>query len=124
LLPIVAGNVRRERLLEVYLNDPVFERLCDPDRVTGKCGSCDYRYMCGGSRARAYAFEADPFASEPCCAYENTGPPDLMRTRTGVRDPLCTGPVLVSLVRSSRPRRRRLRLSSQPRMLGASCAFL
>jgi radical SAM protein len=68
-LPIVAGNVREQKLIDVYRNDPTFERLRDPDRTNGKCGRCDFRQMCGGSRARAYGFSGDPFGSEPCCAY-------------------------------------------------------
>ena len=70
-LPIVAGNVRQEELLDVYRNDPAFIRLRDPDRTEGKCGKCDYRFMCGGSRARAYGFSGDPFGSEPCCSYQS-----------------------------------------------------
>ena len=70
-LPIVAGNVRRDHLLDVYRNDSVFQRLRDTDRTNGKCGVCDYREVCGGSRARAYAFTGNPFDSEPCCVYQS-----------------------------------------------------
>jgi radical SAM protein len=70
-LPLVAGNVREQRLIEVYRNDPTFVHLRDPDRTSGKCGRCDFRQMCGGSRARAYGFSGDPFESEPCCTYES-----------------------------------------------------
>jgi radical SAM protein len=77
-LPFSAGNVRDRRLLDVYRNDPTFVHLRDADRTTGKCGSCEFRQMCGGSRARAFAFSGDPFSSEPCCAYVSgafLGPP-------------------------------------------------
>ena len=70
-LPLLAGNVREQRLIEVYRNDPTFARLRDPDRTNGKCGRCDFRQMCGGSRARAYGFSGNPFDSEPCCSYES-----------------------------------------------------
>ncbi len=49
----------------------MFQRLRDPDRTKGKCGLCDYRTLCGGSRARAYGFDGDPFGAEPCCVYES-----------------------------------------------------
>ena len=68
-LPITAGNVRTDRLLDVYRNDPVMRRLRDPDGFGGKCGTCEFRTLCGGSRARAYGFTGDPFAAEPCCVY-------------------------------------------------------
>jgi radical SAM protein len=69
-LPLGCGNVRREGLVTIYRDHPVFRRLRDPDRLTGKCGRCEYRARCGGSRARAYALTGDYLASDPCCAYE------------------------------------------------------
>ncbi len=68
-LPLTVGNVRRDNLLEVYRNDLLMRSLRDPDGFGGKCGRCDFRSLCGGSRARAYAFTGDPLAAEPCCAY-------------------------------------------------------
>jgi radical SAM protein with 4Fe4S-binding SPASM domain len=68
-LPVVTGNVRTERLIEVYRDNPLMQRLRDPDTFVGKCGVCEFRRICGGSRSRAYAMTGDPFASEPTCAY-------------------------------------------------------
>jgi len=68
-LPYVAGNVRSDRLLDVYRNHAIMQRLRDPDSFGGKCGICEYRYLCGGSRSRAFAMTGDAFASEPTCAY-------------------------------------------------------
>lgn len=68
-LPHVAGNVRDSSLLDIYRNDPFMQRLRDPDSFDGKCGVCEYRRICGGSRARAYTMTGDAFASEPTCAY-------------------------------------------------------
>lgn len=69
-LPLSCGSVRDEGLAEVYRNNPVFRELRDPDRLEGKCGVCEFRRICGGSRARAYAMTGDLFAEEPACAYE------------------------------------------------------
>jgi len=69
-LPIVAGNVRQDTLKNIYMNSPIFQDLKDPDRLKGKCGKCEYRYMCGGSRARAYAMTGDYLAAEPRCIYK------------------------------------------------------
>jgi radical SAM protein len=80
-LTLTAGNVRERRLIDVYRSDPTFERLRDPDRLNGKCGACDFRQICGGSRARAYAFSGDPLGSEPCCVYES---PAYLATREDV----------------------------------------
>ncbi len=41
--------------------------------LRGKCGVCEYRQICGGSRARAYAMTGDPLAAEPCCTYQPRG---------------------------------------------------
>jgi AdoMet-dependent heme synthase len=53
-LPVSAGNVREKSLGEIWNNSPVFRVLRDPDLLTGKCGRCGYKEVCGGCRARAY----------------------------------------------------------------------
>lgn len=69
-LPLVAGNVRRDRLAQVYRDAPLFRDLHRPERFHGKCGVCTYRVICGGSRARAYAVGGDPLGSDPFCTYQ------------------------------------------------------
>lgn len=69
-LPLAAGNIRRQSLEEIYRNSPLFNALRDSSNLKGKCGVCEFREICGGSRARAYALTGDPFAEEPCCVYE------------------------------------------------------
>jgi radical SAM protein with 4Fe4S-binding SPASM domain len=69
-LPISGGNVRREALSDIYRNSPLFRSLRDSGNLHGKCGRCEFREICGGSRARAYALTGDLFAEEPCCVYE------------------------------------------------------
>jgi radical SAM protein with 4Fe4S-binding SPASM domain len=69
-LPITAGNVRGEELLEVYQNSPLFRELRDPGLLKGKCARCEFRTLCGGSRARAYALTGDWLAEEPLCSYQ------------------------------------------------------
>ncbi len=74
-LPVTAGNVRREELLEVYQNSPLFRELRDPALLKGKCARCEFRTLCGGSRARAYGLTGDWLAEEPLCLYQ---PPALV----------------------------------------------
>ena len=69
-LPMSAGNVRRQPLAEIYQHSPLFVALRDTSRLQGKCCACEFRNVCGGSRARAFALTGDPFAEEPCCVYE------------------------------------------------------
>jgi AdoMet-dependent heme synthase len=69
-LPIHAGNIRETPLAEIYRNAPIFKALRDTSRLEGKCGACEYKEVCGGSRARAYAVTGDPLAQEPCCIYQ------------------------------------------------------
>ncbi|MHB9286180.1 TIGR04053 family radical SAM/SPASM domain-containing protein [Halobacteriales archaeon Cl-PHB] len=64
-----AGNVRDTDVVDLYRDSPLFESLRDRDRLSGKCGACPYRYVCGGSRSRAYASTGDPLASDPLCPY-------------------------------------------------------
>jgi radical SAM protein with 4Fe4S-binding SPASM domain len=69
-LPVSAGNIRRDRLADVYRNAPLFRELRDVSLLKGKCGACEFAAVCGGSRARAYAMTGDYLETDPFCAYE------------------------------------------------------
>lgn len=69
-LPLSAGNVRESSLVEIYRDSPLFRKLRDAEQLSGKCGDCAFRILCGGSRARAYAETGDPMASDPLCIYQ------------------------------------------------------
>lgn len=83
-LPLYAGNVRERPLLTIYRESPLFQALRDKDLLKGKCGVCEYRYVCGGSRARAWAETGDYLQSDPRCAYV----PPAWRERVGKTPPL------------------------------------
>lgn len=68
-LPLARGNVRTDDLVTTYRDDATFVALRDPDRLGGRCGRCEYRPVCGGSRARAYAVAGDPLVEDPGCAW-------------------------------------------------------
>ncbi|MEM4702640.1 MAG: TIGR04053 family radical SAM/SPASM domain-containing protein [Archaeoglobaceae archaeon] len=68
-LNIPAGKVRKERIEKIYRDSEIFVKLRDPNNLKGKCGICEFRFICGGSRARAYALTGDYLAEEPCCIY-------------------------------------------------------
>ncbi|MBI4305335.1 MAG: TIGR04053 family radical SAM/SPASM domain-containing protein [Chloroflexi bacterium] len=69
-LQMPAGNVREAPLSDIYRNSRLFRELRHPGLLKGKCGRCEYRVVCGGSRARAYAVTGDYLESEPYCVYE------------------------------------------------------
>lgn len=69
LLPIKAGNIRENKLSTIYRESEVFRNLRNPDAYKGKCGVCEFRKVCGGSRSRAYAVTGDYMESEPYCVY-------------------------------------------------------
>ena len=69
-LPLSAGNIRKKSLVETYRHAPLFTDLRNPDKLKGKCGRCEFRRICGGSRARAYAVHGDYLASDPSCGYQ------------------------------------------------------
>jgi radical SAM protein len=68
-LPVSVGNVREADLVTLYRDAPLMRALRDPDRFAGRCGACEYRMWCGGSRARAFAWTGDPLESDPLCPY-------------------------------------------------------
>jgi radical SAM protein len=71
-LPIAAGNVREQDPVALYRDSPLFRELRDPGALRGKCGRCEFREVCGGSRARAFAVTGDHLAADPSCSYQPT----------------------------------------------------
>jgi len=69
-LPLPGGNVRDRSFADIYRDSPLFRDLRDYTRLKGKCGVCDFRDVCGGSRARAYAVTGDYLESDPYCVYQ------------------------------------------------------
>jgi AdoMet-dependent heme synthase len=68
-LNLVGGNIRSQSLPDIYRNSPVFRRVRDYTQLQGKCGVCEFKAICGGSRARSYALTGDPMRSDPFCSY-------------------------------------------------------
>ena len=68
-LPVVCGMFPQQSLVQVYQESRIFRSLRDSDLLEGKCGKCEFRNLCGGSLARAYAVTGNMFAEEPDCAY-------------------------------------------------------
>jgi len=68
-LPLPAGNVRGDDLVEVYRDHDLFRSLRDRSRITGTCARCEFLPICGGSRARSYWVTGDYLAAEPYCCY-------------------------------------------------------
>ncbi|MFN8109934.1 MAG: hypothetical protein U0Y82_08830 [Thermoleophilia bacterium] len=69
-LPMPAGNVRERSPVDLYNHSELFTSIRDPERLKGKCGRCEFRAMCGGSRARAWAATGDPLAEDPTCIHQ------------------------------------------------------
>ena len=69
-LPFNCGNVRDVHPADIYRRHPLFISLRDNNALGGKCGRCESRAVCGGSRARAYGVTGDPFAEDPACVYQ------------------------------------------------------
>lgn len=69
-LPVVCGVFPMQSVVQVYQESPIFKSLRDSECLEGKCGECEFRNVCGGSRARAYAVTGNMFAEEPDCSYQ------------------------------------------------------
>jgi radical SAM protein with 4Fe4S-binding SPASM domain len=79
-LPVIAGDLRKQSFAEIWDHSQVFEELRHTDHLKGKCGCCEFRNVCMGCRARAFAATGDFMAEEPFCMYEP-------RTKTPARKP-------------------------------------
>ncbi len=69
-LPALAGDLRKQSFAEIWNDSAVFGQLRDDDNLKGKCGCCEFRHVCMGCRARAFAATGDFLAEEPFCVYE------------------------------------------------------
>jgi AdoMet-dependent heme synthase len=69
-LPLSAGNVRQDHIVDIYRDSSLFRQLHDSSKFEGRCGACDHRTLCGGSRSRAFAATGNPLASDPMCTFE------------------------------------------------------
>lgn len=67
-LPLSLGNVRKDSIVKIYRESHIL-KLIKEGKLKGKCGSCKYVNVCGGSRARAYAVYRDPLEEDPACPY-------------------------------------------------------
>jgi len=69
-LNLVGGNIRSQSLVDIYRESPVFRRVRDYAHLKGKCGQCEFKNICGGSRSRAFALTGDIWRSDPFCVYQ------------------------------------------------------
>ncbi|MFI4943211.1 MAG: TIGR04053 family radical SAM/SPASM domain-containing protein [Burkholderiales bacterium] len=69
-LPIPVGSVRELPLARAYRETPLFRKLRTPSAFKGRCGRCEFRDICGGSRSRAFSLTGDPFETDPWCSYQ------------------------------------------------------
>jgi radical SAM protein len=74
-MPILCGVFPQQHVVDIYQRSRVMQALRDADRLEGKCRICEFRHICGGSRARAYAVTGNPLAQEPDCLYQPAARP-------------------------------------------------
>ena len=67
------GNVKDRPLHQIYRESEALHELQDPSNYKGRCGRCEFKFACGGSRARAYSMTGDPLGEDPLCAYQPSG---------------------------------------------------
>lgn len=65
-IPIKVGNIKEQRLIDIWRNSPILKQIRNRDSFKG-CGECEYKYICGGCRARAYAYFNDLQGPDPGC---------------------------------------------------------
>ncbi len=79
--PVAVGSVHDQRLSTIYRDAPVLRALRDPDLLHGRCGRCEFRTVCGGSRSHAYATTGDLLAQDPTCAHRPVDRSDVLEPR-------------------------------------------
>ena len=69
-LPALAGDLKKQAFADIWENSVVFNELRDTNNLQGKCGCCEFRNICMGCRARAYAATGNYLDEEPFCVYQ------------------------------------------------------
>jgi radical SAM protein with 4Fe4S-binding SPASM domain len=69
-LPVMAGDLRKQTFADIWENSQVFHTLRHTEELKGKCGYCEFRNICMGCRARAFAATGDYMDEEPFCIYQ------------------------------------------------------
>lgn len=72
-LPVTAGSVRTAPFEAIWRDSKLFANLRNSELLTGKCGICEYKHICEGCRARAYAVTGNYLSEEPFCSFEPKG---------------------------------------------------
>ncbi|MEW5693306.1 MAG: radical SAM protein [Candidatus Hydrogenedentota bacterium] len=86
-LPISAGNIRKSSFSEIWENGEIFKILRDENNLKGKCGICEFKYICSGCRARAYSLYGDFLAEEPLCLYNPSVRGDIIEAKSKIMKP-------------------------------------
>jgi radical SAM protein with 4Fe4S-binding SPASM domain len=68
-LPVSSGNIKEIPFPTIWRDSQVFADLRDDTKLQGKCGLCEYKKVCMGCRARAFAEDHDYLAEEPNCDF-------------------------------------------------------
>jgi len=68
-LPVFGGNLREQKLSEIWRESETFTRIRQRPRLGGRCGDCEFNGYCGGCRARAYGVTGDMMAEDPLCTH-------------------------------------------------------
>lgn len=69
-LPIAAGDIRKNDFKNIWFESELFSILRDDSKLQGRCGVCEFKKICGGCRARAYAATGNYLEEEPGCFYQ------------------------------------------------------
>ena len=65
------GDLRNESLKDLWKDSPVLQLLRDRRSLKGKCGACEYKYICGGCRGSAAMHsKGDVMAEDPLCWHQ------------------------------------------------------
>jgi len=92
-LPTAVGSVREQSFPDIYRGSGLLQALRNPDAFGGRCGHCEFRTVCGGSRSHAYATTGDPLAEDPSCSYQPAEAARVLPIRRTGRSAPATGTV-------------------------------
>ncbi|MCX9012113.1 MAG: radical SAM protein [Candidatus Methanoperedens sp.] len=82
-MPIEVGDLRTENFADIWEKSDTLKALRRRDKLIGNCSKCDFKNVCGGCRARAYAYTGNINGCDPGCIRNSAAYEKIRNSHTG-----------------------------------------
>lgn len=66
MLDISLGDIKKDNIRKIWENSDFYKKIRNRE-ISGKCGECKYKWICGGCRANALYLNKNLWEEDPLC---------------------------------------------------------